>query len=333
MTTAGRGGAPLEMGPVPALKGLLFHEPWWLSAVTDGRYREAIVTQGSEVVGRLPYVTMRRGPFHISRMPPFTHLLGPIVDAGPGKPQTRLARRLSITRSLIDQLPSVTFLTQHFDPSIDDGLAAADGLAFQDRGFQIAPQYTFEINCRESLDDIWKGMHFKSRQHIRRAEEKFSVCSVDEPKHFVEFYLDNIKLSARTNRIDFECFPALFSECRTRGAGEIIGAFDSNGEPIAMAYLVWGHGVMYYLLSTRAPNNMNDNGSINLLLWTAIKRAHQHGLIFDLDGIYSSGTARFLSGFGGLIKTRLVVRRSRLAYRALQVLKARYLKDDTELFS
>jgi hypothetical protein len=118
----------------------LFHEPWWLSAVTDGRYEEAVVKQGSDVVGRLPYVTVRRGPFRTIRMPRFTHLLGPLVNAGAGKPQTRLIRRLSITRSLIDQLPPNSFFLQHLDPSLDCGLAIADGLAFQDRGFSIAPQ-------------------------------------------------------------------------------------------------------------------------------------------------------------------------------------------------
>jgi hypothetical protein len=250
-----------------------------------------------------------------------------------GKPQTRLLRRLSITRSLIDQLPPIAFFTQHFDPSIDGGLALSDGLAFQERGFQIAPQYTFELDCRASLETIWKGMHFKTRQHIRRAEEKYSVCSVDNPAQFVDFYVKNIKASGKTNQTLFSSFPALFSECRDRTCGEIIGAFAPDGSPVAMAYLVWGHGTMYYLLSTRIPNNAGDNGSVNLLLWTAVKRAHQYGLVFDLDGVYSSGNARFLATFGGQMKTRFVLRRSQMAYRAMQCLKARFFKDDTHNFT
>jgi FixJ family two-component response regulator len=310
----------------------LFHEHWWLSAVTGGRYEEAVVKQGSDIIGRLPYVIVRRGPFRTIRMPRFTHLLGPTVNAGVGKPQTQLTRRLSITRSLIDQLPPSSFFLQHFDPSIDGGMALADGLAFQDRGFSIAPQYTFSIDCRKSSEELWTSMHFKTRQHIRRAEEKYVVDSVDDPHAFIAFYLKNIEASGKRNQIEFDRFPVLFSECRSRNCGEVLAAFAADGSPVAMVYLVWSHSTLYYLLSTRA-RDKGDNGSVNFLLWCAIKKAHQLGLIFDLDGVYSSGTARFLSGFGGEIKTRLTVRRGWLPYRALQFVKRQYRGDETHLFT
>ena len=314
------------------LKTSLFHESWWLSAATDSQYEEAVVNRGSDVVGRLPYVMIRRGPFRTIQMPKFTHLLGPVVDAGIGKPQTRLIRRLSITRSLIDQLPPNSFFLQCLDPSIDDGLAIADGLAFQDRGFSVAPQYTFEIDCRKSSKELWVAMNFKTRQHIRRAKEKYVVRSVDDAQYFIKFYLRNIEASEKINRMDFECFPALFSECLSRECGEILCAFAPDGSPVAMVYLVWSHNIMYYLLSTRAPDK-SDNGSVNFLIWSAMKRASQLRLIFDLDGVYSSGTARFLSGFGGQIKTRLTIRRSRLPYRALQYVRRRYTQDESHFFT
>jgi FixJ family two-component response regulator len=310
----------------------LFHEPWWLSAVTDGRFQEAVVKQGSDIVGRLPYIATRRGAFRIVRMPPFTHVLGPAVDAGTGKPQTRLMRRLSIIRSLIDQLPPNSYFRQCLDPSLDGGLAIADGLAFQDRGFTVAPQYTFQIDCRKSSENLWTAMHFKTRQHIRRAEEQYVVRSIDDPHDFIRFYLRNIQASGKVNRIDFKYFPTLFSECRSRKCGEILSAFASDGSPVAMVYLVWDHNVMYYLLSTRAPDK-DDNGSVNFLLWSAMKQASQLGLVFDLDGVSTSGTARFLSGFGGQIKTRLNIQRSRMPYRALQSLKRLYSEDETQFFT
>ena len=311
----------------------LFHEFWWLSAVTEGRYEESVVKQGNNIIGRLPYVTTRRGPFHIVRMPQFTHILGPAVDAGTGKPQTRLMRRLSISRALIDQLPPYSLFRHCFDPSLDGGLAIADGLAFQDRGFTVAPQYTFEVDCRKGLENLWTAMHFKTRQHIRRAEEKYVVRTVDDPEYFIKFYLRNILASGRINRAEFENFPALFSECRSRKCGEIISAFAPDGSPVAMIFLVWSDRTMYYLLSTRAPDKRDDKGSINFLLWSAMKQANQLGLVFDLDGVSTSGTARFLSGFGGQIKTRLVIQRASMPYRALQFLKQEYSQDETYFFT
>lgn len=310
----------------------LFHELWWLTAVTDGHFQEVVVKQGSDIVGRLPFVTVRRGPFRVLRMPAFTHVLGPAVDAGTGKPQTRLTRRLSITRSLIDQLPPHSHFLQHLDPSWDDGLAGADGLAFQEHRFVVTPQYSFEVDCRRSLDDIWAAMHQKTRQPIRRAEEKYSVHAVDHPKSFIDFYLQNTTTWGRENRIDFARFPALFAECDARKCGAVLGAFDREGSPTAMAYFVWGRGRMYYLLSTRSFRS-NDYGAVSLLLWSAMKQAHEMGLVLDLDGVYSSGTARFLSSFGGQLKTRLTIRRSRMLYSALQGLRRQYRQDESQFFT
>jgi hypothetical protein len=303
----------------------MFHEPWWLSAVTGGRHEEVIVERGGQTVGRLPYLATRRGPFRVSRMPPFTHLLGPIVTAGAGKPQTRMTRRLSITRALIDQLPPFLHFEQQLDPGVDDGLAVADGLAFQDRGFTVAARYTFEIDCRNSQEELWSAMHFKTRQHVRRAEEKYTVKTLDDPTFFVDNYLKHTTALGRTNVMPFEYFPDLFSACRSRQCCEIIAAFASDGAPISMAYVVWSDRTMYYLLSCRKPDP-TDNGSASLLIWSAMKLAHRHGLTFDLDGIYTSGAARFLSGFGGQLKTRLIVRRSEAFFHAYKLLTLQSLK-------
>jgi hypothetical protein len=259
-------------------------------------------------------VITRKMGLTVARMPPFTHMLGPAVNPGKGKAQTQLLRRLSIVRDLLDGLPRFDFFKQ--------ALAAttADGLAFQDRGFEITPQYTFQIDCRRDPEEIWQDMHSKTRQHIRRAEEKFTVDTVEDPGRFVQFYRANVEKLGRTNGTNFSSFEALFHECRMRESGEIVSASWPGGAPVAMIYLVWGHGTMYYLLSTRAAD-AGDNGSVNLLIWTAMLRAHRRGLVLDLDGVISSGTARFLSGFGGRPVMRLVARRAGFIYGAAQYAK------------
>jgi hypothetical protein len=260
-------------------------------------------------------------------MPFCTHLLGPTVDSGVGKYQTQLMRRLSVTRDLIDQLPSFAHFKQIIDPSVENGLAIADGLAFQDRAYRVSPQYTFRLDCRKNLEDIWAGMHFKARQHIRRAEERHCVTECGEPDEFVTYYDSTVKKLGRTNRIDFSSFARLYLECKARTSGEILKAVNKNNVPVAMVFLAWGHGVMYYLLSTRDPE-LADSGAVSLLLWSAIKRAQERKLDFDFDGVYTSGTARFLSAFGGEIRVRLVVTRAQVAYRALQLAKLQVQQGD-----
>lgn len=311
----------------------LFHERWWLTAVTGGRYEECRVHAGENLVGRLPFLLIQRGRFRTLRMPPFTHLLGPVVDAGTGKQQTRIQKRLSITRSLVDQLPKFSYFHQHIDPSIDGGLAIVDGLAFQERQFEVATQYTVQVDCRKPLEDLFAAMYLKTRQHIRRADKEYTVRCVENAGAFLEFYLRNLNAGDRKNRIDFTHFGSLHSETKFHECGAIFGAFDKNGSPVAMTFLVWGYGIMYYLLSTRDIGSP-DSGATSLLLWHAMKRAHEMGLLLDLDGVYSSGTVRFLTNFGGEVRTRLVVRRTRgPLYGALQYVKRQVAPDESRFFT
>ncbi len=259
-------------------------------------------------------MTGYRMGFKTLRMPPFTHVMGPIVDAGSGKPQTQLTRHLSIVRELVDQLPPFDFFKQALNSSV------AGGLAFQDRGFQVSTQYTFEIDCRRDPSELWNDMHTNTRKHIRRGEEKFAVSAVDDADEFIRFYRQNLVGRGRVAFASLDTFQAAFSACQARDSGEILKASWPDGKPAAMVFLVWGHGTMYYLMTTRVID-AKDNGSVPLLIWSAIKRAHERSLIFDLDGVSTSGLARFLSGFGGQIRTRTIVQRSSFAYSALQYAK------------
>jgi len=163
-------------------------------------------------------------------------------------------------------------------------------------------------------------MHFKVRQHIRRAEEQRTVVTIDDPQRFVIFYMENLRKTNRKSYMQFDRFPILFSECLARNCGEISAAMQPDGIPVAMTFLVWDDQTMYYLMCTR-DTAVRDNGSVNLLVWSAIKRAHELGLIFDLDGVSNGGTARFLSGFGGAIKTRLIISKGQPVYNVVQSVK------------
>jgi hypothetical protein len=301
-------------------KALLFHEYWWLEAVAAGRFSEVAVAQGDFQAGRLPFFITRRKGLRILGMPDFTHLLGPVVNSSDGKPQTRINNRLSTVGALISQLPPFDFFKQTIDPAPDDGLALIDGLAFQMQGFQVGHQYTFQIDCRANLDALLAGMSVKVRTPIRRAEEQRTVVTIDDPEKFISFYTENLRKTNRKSYMQFDRFPILFSECRARSCGEILAAVRPDGIPVAMTFLVWDDKKMYYLMSSR-DTAVRDNGSVNLLIWSAMKRAHDLGLIFDLDGVSNEGTARFLSGFGGVIKTRLVVTKGRPVYNVVQSVK------------
>jgi lipid II:glycine glycyltransferase (peptidoglycan interpeptide bridge formation enzyme) len=247
-------------------------------------------------------------------MPPLTHILGPLADSGSGKPQTQLTSRLTIVKQLIDQLPRFDYFSQALDTSF------IDGLAFQERGFEVRPQYTFTIDCTQEEKALWDGMDHTTRRLVRRAKEKFAVEEVDCPDEFISFYSESLGSRGLKNLYDFSSFPEVFREVRERNSGKILCARWPDGRPAAMTFLVWGYGRMYYVLTVRDAS-ADSHGPVNLLIWSAMQRAHANGLIFDLDGVTSSGTARFLSGFNGTPKLRLIVTRSGFSYSTMRYIK------------
>ena len=202
-------------GPVDGqgpLARSLFHEHWWLSAVSGGRIREVTVKSGERVVGRLPFMDTRSMGLRISRMPAFTHVLGPVVDIGSGKAQTQLRRHYAITTDLIDQLPHFAFFTQTFESS------TTNALAFQRRGFDVSTQYTLQVNCRDTMANIWGGMRDKTRNLIRRADEEYSVMSLDDSGRFIAFYLDNLKKLVTRTECNLSIFPLFFRNAKREEA-------------------------------------------------------------------------------------------------------------------
>jgi hypothetical protein len=302
---------PASLTSQAAATGLLFHEPWWLSAASAGNWRETTVSSDGRVIARLPFVVVR-GRLGLTRiqMPPFTHVLGPAVDSADGKPQTQIARRLSLVRKLLDHLPRF----DHFSTVLDSG--SPDGLAFQSRGFELSSEYVFQIDCRRDVDDIWKAMNYRLRQNIRRAEEKFTVVPLADPRTFIDFYEETVRSKELRNTIDFSNFCALFGETSRRDAGEILCAHWRDGRPAAMIFTVWDSRRAYYLLSMRAGDE-GDNGSVCLLVWSALRRARERGLVFDFLGASTSGRAKFYVGFGGVPGTRLLARRMSRRYEVL----------------
>ena len=299
--------APAPVGGLQTAS--LFHQPWWLSAVTRGQSQEAVVTHEGVVVARMPYFVWRRRGFLFSEMPPFTRTLGPVNSGASGRsrPQSKIVGKL------VEQLPRVHVFRQIWHPLI------AEALFFQTSDYRLGLQYTFRLRCGVGAAQLWQGFRDKTRNVIRRAQERYAVTVVTDPAAFVRFYDANLKQANASNREDFDVFPALWESCTERACGRICAAVDASGTPVAMVFLAWDDEAMYYILSTRAEGA--DNGAISLLIWTGMQQAAELGLIFDLDGVSSAGRAQFLSGFGGSLLPRLVVHKVRPIYGLLRAVK------------
>ncbi len=284
----------------------VFHQPWWLNAATGGDYAEAVVIQGGRRVGCFPYVlsSILAGR-KLCGMPPLTHFLGPAIDEGRGAACNRVLRRAQITRELLSQMPR----TSGFWHVMHRG--TSDTLVYQEMGYDAAVQFTFEVAPAEP-DMLWANMRDKARNVIRRAQEQHAVAELDASA-FGAVYNDNLAKGGTASRYSPALLERVCQAAVSRGQGRIIAAENAAGQIAAAIFYVWDTQAAYYLLSTRRPDS--GNGAVSLLLWHAMQDVAARGLIFDFEGVITSGSALFFTGFGGVIKPRYVVSKYSFSHR------------------
>ena len=292
----------------------IFHEAWWLDKATAGRYQQVEVSLGGVPVGRLPYLKFRERGLTSIGMPTLTHFLGPAIDYGSGNSTTQQLRGLSIVGDLLAALPKVSggvWIKLH------GGIT--DTIAFQEAGFRTDVQFTTEI-APDTEEALWGRMRDKTRNVIRRAQERFTIREETDPERFLAFYVDNLRQRKLDNTYDMSCVRAVINECLRHRQGKIRVALDDCGVYNSAIITVWDTKTQYYLMSTRSRDA--GNGATSMLLWDAIKSAAENDLVFDFDGARHGADAKFFAGFGGRFRPRYWVWKSSLALRGYALLSA-----------
>ncbi len=296
----------------------IFHEPWWMDATSDGTYREATVSMGGVVVGRLPYLlTKKFGGLKTIGQPLVTRVLGPaLATEFTGTNFPRSLKQLTIIRDLIHQLPKVS----HVSFRLHDGVT--DTLAFDAAGFSTSVDFTVEIPPA-SKEVMWRQMRDKTRNVIRRAQERLTVSEWVDPRQFLDFYEANLRERGLRNHYDQRICLNIITECLQRKAGRLVMATDPSGNVQSANFTIWDHQKEYYFMSTRTRASMN--GATSLLIWTALQHAASKDLRFDMDGVHinheSLPNILLLTGFGGVIRPRYLVKWSSALVQAGQNLK------------
>jgi hypothetical protein len=292
--------------PTHTSASTIFHEPWWLEIACDGHYREAVVTSDGKAIGRLPYACVSKfSRLTLIGMPNLTHVLGPSFAPQYANPDLRSLKQLAITRQLIAQLPRAIHTSFRLHAGIHDTLA------FNEAGFQTSVNFTVVIPPAPA-DTIWRQMRDKTRNVIRRAQERHTVGELEDPAQFLDLYEGNLKERGIHNNYDARLCLPLIAGAVQRGVGRMTVARDPMGTEQGAVFTIWDEKAAYYLMSTRAKAAMN--GVVNLLIWDAIQHAAAKGLSFDMDMLHvkrgSLPNHLLLTGFGGMLAPRFVVSRT-----------------------
>ncbi len=290
----------------------IFHEDWWLEAATGGQFEVVEVLTGGRIVGRLPFYKTKRFGLTLIRMPELTYFLGPAIDEGEGSPNTRFLKRLHITRELLERLPRASWQYVKCHGGV------TEVIAFQGLGFRTYVQFTYEL-APHPVSVLWQQMRNKTRNVIRRAEERFSVIELSDPFEFLHFFERNVKLEGQINELDWTLCRKILCASLDRRHGRILAARDSKNQIVAANFCVWDEISSFYLMSTRSRDS--GNNATALLIWEAIKESARRGLIFDFAGLGNKGSILLYSGFGARVCSRYAALRARPMARMIYELK------------
>jgi hypothetical protein len=271
----------------------IFHEHWWLDAAARGHWHDVRVETGSGQVAYLPvFLTTKRG-LSMLGMPPLTHMLGPQFEGIEGKPEAQRRMRLSLTDQLISKLPRHTIFNQTFHEVVDFGLP------WRLNGYATNLEYNFVLEDCTDAAAIKAGMRDTTRRVLRRAQENLVVeLNSLTGAEFVAFYFANLAARGRPPNFDREVYLRVIEAALKHESAQIISVKRPDGALLASTFTVFDRRTTYYLLTTQSRAEQ-DNGSVALLIWSAIEQAGKRGHAFDFDGFGDRGTAVFLNQFGG----------------------------------
>ncbi|MEM7231067.1 MAG: GNAT family N-acetyltransferase [Planctomycetota bacterium] len=285
----------------------LFHQDWWLDAVSPGGWDVATVRQDDRVVARLPYVRVPRFGGNVLTMPPLTQFLGPWIAPLEGKNSTQLTREHELNEELIGGLPEHASFFAKCSPQV------ANVLPFIWAGFETSVRYTYRIEELSDADAIWKNYRESARRQIRKAKKQVELRDDLGVERFLE--LNRMTFERQNQSLPYEeaLVRRLDEACTVQDCRRILFAVDENDRVHGALYLVWDADVCYYLMSGGDPD-LRNSGAMSLLIHEAITRASETSKIFDFEGSMIRPIERFFRSFGAAQQPYIVLeRRGRLA--------------------
>jgi len=143
-----------------------FFQPWWLEAVSPGRWDYVVARRGEEVAAVLPYTfKIRMNRWRLIEMPPLTPYLGPWLRASSAKYANRLSEEKELMTELVEGLPLFAIFHQQFHPRI------TNWLPFYWKGFQQTTQYTYRVEEARDSDRLWAELRENIRTDIKKSEK------------------------------------------------------------------------------------------------------------------------------------------------------------------
>lgn len=294
----------------------LFEQPWWLNIVAKNEWKEVVVEEKGEIVGRFPFVCSKK----VIELPVLTQTCGmwikdPIIKTG----NENLSVKKKIIDALIEQLPQYSTLKIALDSSVDYYLP------FLWKGFKVVPRISYRLENLSNMDEVYANFSKTVKKNIKSAQKKVHIEQKSDVELLLTIMDKTFAAQGRKYPISKEKVRDIVCTCDARGNGKMFTAIDAEGNIHACSYFVYDENVCYYLIAG-SDSEYRASGAQTLILWEAIQYAAQVSSVFDFEGSMVEGIETFFRRFGGTPVIYYEIRKQSLIGELFEVLKPRVKK-------
>jgi hypothetical protein len=289
-------------------QGTLFHSWKWLKIVEDYSkkivFRKTYKTQlfplmvfeNAEIVGILP-VFFYDIPFFKTVLSPATGVenlyLGPVLHNPEKFNQNKQQTRLLEFQNQIDSFIKNTLKARYILIKTSPGLT--DLRPFKWSGYEVEPQYTYELDLTIGKEKIWNEFSRRLKQDINQVKKNGISVEIGSRDDF-EFIYDSLKKRARINA-EKKYILEIFDTFAPRNLTIFIVKHEDR-KISGLAVICYKNKVWFWLGNPR----MTDNGPSpnTLMFWEAINWAIEHGYEnLEIIGADTFDLFSFKRKFGG----------------------------------
>jgi len=274
----------------------VFNTKEWIDISYDERFcLSGIFNKNKELIGSFYYYKFKRGKVltQISA-PPFSPNCGLFVNdqtINPAQKNTFRKKILALVRDYFDK-QDYDILSLPFPPE------NVDMQEFIWEKYSVEPRYTYQLDLKETEEELLAKMSSERRKNIRKAEKDGIVVQkmidLDEAKKLIYETYSKQKIKSNIAVLD-----KLFNSFSNDTNSLCFVSYDKNQNPIAAVFCVMDDSTCYYILGGYDSDKKHE-GAGALAMWSAIKTAKEKGVtIFDFEGSMLPAVEKYFRGFGG----------------------------------
>lgn len=291
----------------------LFEQPWWLDIVAPDAWKDIVIEEKGEVIGRLPYCYKGK----TIGLPPLTQTCGIWIKRQQMKPGNE---NLSYIKKIIDQLFEQLCDFKNVIIALDT--SAEYFLPFLWKGFSVYPRISYRIENLEDMNAVYANFSKTVKKNIKSAEKKVTISTDSDIDVLLKIMDKTFAAQGRKYPVEAEIVSKIVKECDRRGNGKMFTARDGEGNVHACSYFVYDKHVFYYLIAG-SDSEFRSSGAQTLILWEAIQYASKVSRVFDFEGSMVEGIETFFRRFGGKPVVYYEIRKESVVKEIMHIMKPR----------